>query len=135
VLDIGTGTGLLAMLSARAAGFTDTKRGVQHGADDQGDPQLDMGAPRREQRGADAQRHGRHGGSATVIACEVFPPMAALAERLIEHNGLASQIRVVGRRSDELVVWPAAAGLSSTPQNWNVSTGLIRSAQNITGTY
>ncbi|EFJ48213.1 hypothetical protein VOLCADRAFT_104892 [Volvox carteri f. nagariensis] len=41
---------------------------------------------------------------APVIACEVFPPMQNLARRVIARNGLAEVIRVVNKRSDEIVV-------------------------------
>lgn len=30
----------------------------------------------------------------SVLACEVFPPMASLAKKMIAHNGLQSQIKV-----------------------------------------
>eukprot|EP00798_Chlamydomonas_sp_ICE-L_P007497 gene7498-643_t len=67
VLDIGTGTGLLAMLAAQGA----AEVGVQ---------------------------------AVQVTACDVFPPMARLGERLIEHNGYSDTVKVVLKRSDELVV-------------------------------
>ncbi|KAL7059237.1 hypothetical protein AAHC03_013149 [Spirometra sp. Aus1] len=61
VLDIGTGTGILAMMAARA--------------------------------GAD-----------TVTACEAFSPMAKCARRVIRANGLQHHVRVIGKRSTDLVI-------------------------------
>lgn len=37
-----------------------------------------------------------------VYACELFPPMAAFAERLVCANSLESKIKVINKRSDEL---------------------------------
>ena len=45
---------------------------------------------------------GQH--TATVTACEVFPPMVKLAEQLIAHNQLTGSIRIHANRSDELSV-------------------------------
>lgn len=42
--------------------------------------------------------------SARVLACDVFPPMAALANRLVSASPYADSIRVVNLRSDELTV-------------------------------
>jgi hypothetical protein len=39
-----------------------------------------------------------------VVACEVFPPMARLARRIVSQNGLSSKVRVVLKRSDELKI-------------------------------
>ncbi|VDN16008.1 unnamed protein product [Dibothriocephalus latus] len=61
VLDIGTGTGILSMMAARA--------------------------------GAD-----------TVTACEAFSPVARCAKRVIHANGLQDRIRVIGKRSTDLVI-------------------------------
>lgn len=61
VLDIGTGSGLLAMMAARA-------------------------------------------GAARVIACEMNPVTAALAETVIAANGYADRIQVVARHSKDLEV-------------------------------
>jgi hypothetical protein len=44
--------------------------------------------------------------SPRVITCESFPPMARLAEEVIQENGLAEEIKVVNKRSDELAVGP-----------------------------
>lgn len=61
VLDIGTGTGLLAMLA------------VSHGAD-------------------------------TVVACEMFGPVAECAAKIIEANSFANQIKLIKKKSSELTV-------------------------------
>lgn len=61
VLDIGTGTGLLAMMAVRC--------------------------------GAD-----------TVTACEAFLPMAECAEKIIEKNGMANDIRLIKKRSTNVSV-------------------------------
>lgn len=63
VLDIGTGTGLLAMLA------------VRHGAD-------------------------------SVVACEMFAPVAACASKIIEENGFSSKIKLVNKHSTSLTVGP-----------------------------
>jgi protein arginine N-methyltransferase 7 len=64
VLDIGTGTGLLSMMAARALdGTTNSLR---------------------------------------ITACEVFQPMAKIAKKCIEQNGLSDRIRVIDKRSTEL---------------------------------
>jgi hypothetical protein len=44
--------------------------------------------------------------SPRVITCESFPPMARLAEKVIQENGLAEEIKVIDKRSDELAVGP-----------------------------
>ena len=67
VLDIGTGTGLLSMMSARA--WNETKHPSS---------------------------------SIRITACEVFQPMAKIAKKCIEHNGLTDRIRVIDKRSTEL---------------------------------
>ena len=59
VLDIGTGTGLLALLAAKA-------------------------------------------GAASVVACDVFPPMAANAAANAARNGCGERVRVLLKRSSEL---------------------------------
>jgi type III protein arginine methyltransferase len=61
VLDIGTGAGLLSMMSARA-------------------------------------------GARQVVTCEMTPPVAEKARRIVAANGLADRITVHGKRSDELNV-------------------------------
>lgn len=42
--------------------------------------------------------------TATVTACEVYPPMVKLAAQLIAHNQLTGSIRIHAKRSDELSV-------------------------------
>jgi len=39
-----------------------------------------------------------------VTACEVFPPMAAAAKRVVEGNGYAHAVEVVAKRSSDLVM-------------------------------
>lgn len=59
VLDIGTGSGLLAMMAARA-------------------------------------------GASEVLACEMNPELAKVAEEIVERNGFKDQIRVLNRKSSDL---------------------------------
>jgi len=61
VLDIGTGSGLLAMMAARA-------------------------------------------GATRVVACEAIKALAQVATRIVARNGYADRIRVIAKRSTELVV-------------------------------
>jgi type III protein arginine methyltransferase len=67
VLDIGTGTGLLSMMAARAWNDMQTSSS-----------------------------------SLRITACEVFQPMANIAKKCIDKNGLADRIHVIDRRSTEL---------------------------------
>ena len=64
VLDIGTGTGLLSMMAARALNETSCL--------------------------------------SRITACEVFQPMAKIAKKCIEKNGLSNKIHVIDKRSTEL---------------------------------
>ena len=59
VLDIGTGSSLLAMMAARA-------------------------------------------GAESVVACEVNPGIAKVADRIVEANGYSESIKIVNKRSDQL---------------------------------
>lgn len=61
VLDIGTGTGLLAMMAARA-------------------------------------------GAEKVVACEMDPRLAELAQEIVARNGLSARVTVLARKSTELQV-------------------------------
>jgi len=67
VLDIGTGTGLLSMMAARALNET-----------------INSSCSLR------------------ITACEVFQPMAKIAKKCIEKNGLSDCIDVIDKRSTEL---------------------------------
>ncbi|MCC8429678.1 50S ribosomal protein L11 methyltransferase [Reyranella aquatilis] len=61
VLDIGAGSGLLAMMAARA-------------------------------------------GAASVVSCEMNPAMAGVAAEIVERNGYADRITIVGKNSRDLAV-------------------------------
>ncbi|GLI64496.1 hypothetical protein VaNZ11_007699, partial [Volvox africanus] len=102
VLDIGTGTGLLAMMAARVLA-TDNSAGTAGGGD------AATGAAAAAAAAGDAPA------SAPVIACEVFPPMQNLSRRVIAGNGLTSTIRVLNKRSDEIVVQQPGKSASATP--------------------
>ena len=102
VLDIGTGTGLLALLAAQAMGH----RPEPAPAPASGGNAAPVPAPAPEP--AAAGQAGAHHHQA-ITACEVFPPMQNLARRVIAHNGLAHAIKVVNKRSDELLVAATAA--------------------------
>ncbi|KAF2365363.1 S-adenosyl-L-methionine-dependent methyltransferase [Trinorchestia longiramus] len=43
-------------------------------------------------------------GADYIIACEAFKPMASCAEKILARNGFSSKVRVVHKRSTELVV-------------------------------
>jgi len=43
-------------------------------------------------------------GAASVVTCEVVPPIAATAQRIIDANGFADRIRIVKKNSTELAV-------------------------------
>ena len=79
VLDIGTGTGLLAMMAARAAATGP-------------DP------PAADPASAAA------GPLVVVAAAEVFSPMVAIANEAISHNGLGHAVTVVPKRSTDMAV-------------------------------
>ena len=60
--------------------------------------------------------------TATVTACEVYPPMVKLAEQLIAHNQLTGSIRIHANRSDELSVNISKAVMSNlSPQTASTS--------------
>ncbi|CAH1398647.1 unnamed protein product [Nezara viridula] len=42
----------------------------------------------------------------SIVACEAFPPIAAIARRVIADNNLSDKIKVVAKRSTELEVGP-----------------------------
>ena len=50
-----------------------------------------------------------HSDSVPVVACELFPPMAQLAAEVVARNGLGDRIRIIPKRSDELLVSSSAA--------------------------
>ena len=83
VLDIGTGSGLLAMMAARA-------------------------------------------GAKTVTACEVNIPLANAARQVIEDNGFADQITVIGKNSTNLVVGKDMEQRADIIVSEIVDVGLIR---------
>ena len=51
----------------------------------------------------------------SVFACEVFPPMVATARQAVAHNGLQQHIKIVQKRSDELVVCTSQSSCRSGP--------------------
>eukprot|EP00850_Spirogloea_muscicola_P007910 SM000041S15469 [mRNA] locus=s41:273754:279365:- [translate_table: standard] len=81
VLDIGSGTGLLAMMARRAL-------------DEQG---------QKSSQGSN-KPSSKENVSDSVTTCEAFLPMAKLARRVVTANGMSDSIRVLCKRSDELVV-------------------------------
>jgi predicted O-methyltransferase YrrM len=87
-LDIGTGTGLLALLAARRL--------------------RDVGI------------------NAHVTACELFPPMATLARRVVAHNGMEGCISVVGKRSDELNVGSGVPTVGFEPADYTSDAGSLQ---------
>lgn len=42
----------------------------------------------------------------SIIACEAFPPIAAVAKKVIADNGLSDKIKVIAKRSTDLEVGP-----------------------------
>ena len=50
-----------------------------------------------------------------MFACEVFPPMVATARQAVAHNGLQQHIKVLQKRSDELVVCTSQSSCRSGP--------------------
>ncbi|GAQ84710.1 Arginine N-methyltransferase [Klebsormidium nitens] len=92
VLDIGTGTGLLSMLAAQAL----RKKSTLLPSPPLLNPDLnpELVAHTKPDNPACPQ----------VLTCESFPPMAQLAETVIQANGMKDDIRVFNKRSDELTV-------------------------------
>lgn len=50
-------------------------------------------------------------GADTVTACEAFKPMAECAEKIIDHNGMSGDIRIIKKRSTEIRVGPGKEDL------------------------
>lgn len=113
VLDIGTGTGLLAMMATRELQQLKQQTMLQQQGAIQGSPQRPSQAPQQ-------QHGGTEQAEVKVHACELFPPMARLAKRMVAHNGLQGQIQVIPKRSDELSV---GHGLSTEPTHQQQSAG------------
>lgn len=122
VLDIGTGTGLLAMMAARA--LTETcKPGTfaAHGAQPAAgavahlDAIVEEGEKGGDEQAANCRARQPANPVPSVVACELFPPMAHLAQRVIRANGLQDHIQVILKRSDELSVGPEPTSLHSPP--------------------
>lgn len=87
VLDIGTGTGLLAMLAARQ--MDKLEQNIKSEKND------------TEENNSEENKKPSDG---HVIGCEVYPPMANMARRIVRENGLAHKVTVVGKRSTDLHV-------------------------------
>ena len=51
----------------------------------------------------------------SVFACEVFPPMVATARQAVAHNNLQQHIKVLQKRSDELVACTSQSSCHSGP--------------------
>ncbi|GFR42990.1 hypothetical protein Agub_g3989, partial [Astrephomene gubernaculifera] len=98
VLDIGTGTGLLAMMAARALGIEAAATAAA------ATTALDAAAAAAGATAATSAPSADAPPSAPVVACEVFPPMQNLARRVVAANGLNNVVRIVNKRSDEMVV-------------------------------
>lgn len=109
VVDIGTGTGLLAMMAARAV--------LTHTATT---PEQHPTSHLQHQQKSDLVDSA---GQPSVIACELFPPMAGLAQRVIAHNNLDPHIKVVLKRSDELTVASATDQTNKDSDNHNLAGG------------
>ncbi len=56
-------------------------------------------------------------GEPSVFACEVFPPMVAIARQAVAHNGLQQRIKILQKRSDELVVCTSQSSCSFGPDD------------------
>jgi predicted nicotinamide N-methyase len=82
VLDIGSGSGLLAMIAARS-------------------------------------------GAAHVTSCEVVPPLAMAAERIVASNGLSDVVTILNKRSDELSIGVDMPGPADVIVTEIVDCGLV----------
>eukprot|EP00897_Mesotaenium_endlicherianum_P004175 jgi/Mesen1/3786/ME000206S02968 len=121
ILDIGSGTGLLAMMAARSLRRKEKilKKETTAGHDAPCDaPQISACCQKRDHGGAPpgntaglaatagpAEEEGS--GDAprgSVTTCEAFLPMAKLAMRVLRANGMAPHVRLVNKRSDEMEV-------------------------------
>ncbi|KAG2424741.1 hypothetical protein HXX76_014314 [Chlamydomonas incerta] len=149
VLDIGTGTGLLAMMAARTLEQLQPAAGSSTAAPATAAATDGAAAPAAATAGAagDGKGDGKEAlppdapPSAPVAACEVFPPMQNLSRKVIAANGLSPLIRVVNKRSDEMVVRPppgaaaaaaaataGAAAAAPTPQQQRLAAARARAA-------
>ncbi len=85
MLDIGTGTGLLAMLAARHM--------ITHTSDVTTKADVTTSDPGH------------------VLGCEVYHPMANMARRIVQENGLGDYVTVIDTRSTDLHVGPGTGSM------------------------
>eukprot|EP00850_Spirogloea_muscicola_P009664 SM000054S18150 [mRNA] locus=s54:672149:677770:- [translate_table: standard] len=94
VLDIGSGTGLLAMMARRAL-VEQEQKSSQALAEAPSSSSIEH---------CSNKPSSNEIVSGSVTTCESFLPMAKLAKRVITANGMSNSIRVLCKQSDEMVV-------------------------------
>eukprot|EP00850_Spirogloea_muscicola_P001458 SM000005S17255 [mRNA] locus=s5:1074597:1080177:- [translate_table: standard] len=94
VLDIGSGTGLLAMMARRALDEQEQKSSQA----------LAVATSSSSAELCSNKPSSKKIVSGSVTTCESFLPMAKLARRVVTANGMSDSIRVLCKRSDALVV-------------------------------
>ena len=110
VMDVGTGSGLLAVLAARAAGLVGLrgrKGGLRVKALEGclGSTVARTGAARRQRsRPPTRPPNPPLPADVTVVACDQFPPMVRLAKAVVAAAGVAGRVTLHTCRSDELAL-------------------------------